>query len=274
MNSFDLETFKKIIWDYYREHKRDFIWRDTHEPYHVVVSEIMLQQTQTHRVAQKFEQFIAQFPTFKDLAQATLRDVLLEWKGLGYNRRAMALHKIAQKVMQEYGGILPDDPELLIELPGIGPNTAGSICAFAFNKPTIFIETNIRSVFIFFFFKNRTEISDKEIMPLVEQAVDRDNPRQWYYALMDYGVMLKKNVVNPARCSAHYAVQSKFEGSERQIRAMILHTVTIHKALSLEQLITEVDREPERIMRNLHSLCKEGFVLKKKNVVKLADGNY
>ncbi len=263
MSSPDIASFQKTIWDYYHAHKRDFVWRNTHDPYHIVVSEIMLQQTQTHRVAQKFETFIKAFPTFKALSQASLRDVVMQWQGVGYNRRAKALYEIAQRVMQEYNGQLPQEPETLVTFPGIGPNTAGSICAFAFNKPTIFIETNIRAVFIYFFFKNQTGITDKQLLPLVEQAVDKQDPRQWYYALMDYGVMLKQTLPNPSRRSAHHTVQSKFEGSERQVRSMILKTVALHGAIRYEDLLDAIDREPIRIDRNLSALCKEGFVKKK-----------
>jgi A/G-specific adenine glycosylase len=256
------EQFKAIIYDYYAQNKRYFGWRTDIDAYRVVVSEIMLQQTQTHRVEKKFDSFIAAFPDFKTLARTPLRDVLAQWQGLGYNRRALALQKSAQKVVDDFGGRLPDDPETLATFPGIGPATAASICAFAFNKPTIFIETNIRAVFIHFFFQGREKVTDKEIFPLVEKMVDKKNPREWYYALMDYGVMLKKNMPNPSRRSAHHMQQTKFEGSERQIRGMIVKMLTIHQHLSYEQLIELVGKEPQRIKKNLNALCAEGLVKK------------
>ena len=252
--------FIDLIWSYYRDHKRTFPWRHVSDPYLVVVSEIMLQQTQTVRVMQQYDPFIEQFPTFKALANAPLAHVLSAWQGLGYNRRAIALHKIAQKVVLEYEGTLPAEPAILQTFPHIGPNTAGSISAFAFNRPTIFIETNIRSVFIHFFFADSVTIPDKDILALVEQTVDAHNPREWYYALMDYGVMLKKKIPNPNRKSAHYAMQSKFEGSHRQIRGMILKLLTQHEKLPQSYLATFIEREPESITRAIHELHKEGFI--------------
>src|ERR1700751_788981 len=140
-----IAAFKEFVWHFYEQNKRDFAWRHVDNPYFVVVSEIMLQQTQTQRVISKYEEFIAAFPDFKSLAAASLRDVLLVWQGLGYYRRARFLHQLAQIVVNEHGGALPQDQKVLQTLPGIGPNTAGSICAFAFNKPVVFIETNIRT---------------------------------------------------------------------------------------------------------------------------------
>src|SRR5579872_3425524 len=195
-----LLAFQEIIKNYYHKNGRVFSWRQNITPYHVVVSEIMLQQTQTDRVASKFELFIDIFPDFKALANAPFEQLLRTWKGLGYNRRAIALQKVAQKVMTEFGGVLPNSVDTLATFPGIGRATASSIVAFAFNSPTVFIETNIRTVFIYFFFydkiNKRMLIHDKEILPLVEKTVDQDNPRAWYYALMDYGVLLKKQVGN------------------------------------------------------------------------------
>ncbi len=259
------KKFTETVWRYYESHKRSFAWRSNVDPYRVVVSEIMLQQTQTHRVEKKFDQFITAFPNFESLARAPLRDVLAQWQGLGYNRRGLALQKIAHIVVTEHGGVLPASPEILVTFPGIGKATAASICAFAFNMPTVFIETNIRSVFIQFFFSGRTEVKDAEIFPLVEKTVDKKNPREWYYALMDYGVMLKKNLPNPSRRSAHHVQQSKFEGSDRQIRGMIVKMLTQHSELSYSQLVQLLDKEPQRVKKNLSALCAEGFVKKKEN---------
>lgn len=255
--------FRQLIYDYYRQHRRDFSWRATIDPYHIVVSEIMLQQTQTSRVVEKYAQFIAAFPNFYALAQASQRDVLTAWSGLGYNRRGLALHGVAQRVVTEYAGVLPADPQVLETFRGIGPNTAGSICAFAFNLPVVFIETNIRTVFIHTFFKQWTDkIKDQELLALIAQTVDLYNTREWYYALMDYGVMLKKEFKNPSRESAHHGKQSTFEGSERQIRGMIIKLLTQFPALSFDQLVGLIDRDPRRIANNLKDLCSENLVRK------------
>ena len=260
-------NFKALIYDYYEEHKRSFSWRETHNPYHIVVSEIMLQQTQTDRVIEKFEQFVAEFPSIEILAQTPLSAVISAWQGLGYNRRALALHGFAKRVMDEFVGVIPDEPSVLETFRGIGPATASSICAFAFNKPTVFIETNIRAVFIHCFFKRGAIVHDADIMPLVAQTVDRDNPREWCYALMDFGVMLKKNYKNPSRKSAHYTVQTKFEGSDRQVRGRILRMLVDVALINEEELFASIPREREKIRGILQDLEKEGFISQR-------EGNY
>jgi A/G-specific adenine glycosylase len=261
MESQQTSFFIKTIWDYYARNKRDFAWRKSYNPYNIVVSEIMLQQTQTERVIPKYAQFVGSFNSFEHLACASLKDVLGAWQGLGYNRRALALHTLAQKVITEHKGILPESPDILVTFPGIGKATAASICAFAFNQPTVFIETNIRTVFIHFFFAQRSEVHDKEIFPLVEATVDLLNPREWYYALMDYGVMLKKKIPNPSRKSAHHTQQTKFEGSDRQIRGKILKILTTQSQASFDELCLLIEREPHRIEKALAQLQKEGFII-------------
>lgn len=255
------QNFRQLIYNYYAQHKREFAWRNCDNPYFVVVSEIMLQQTQTDRVRYKFQEFITAFPTLACLAQSSVREVIACWQGLGYNRRALALHTFAQRVFTEHNGIIPSEPDILQQFKGIGPATAASICAFACNKPTVFIETNIRAVFIHCFFKDSTAVQDKDIYPLVEQTLDRENPREWYYALMDYGVMLKKHFKNPNKKSAHYAVQSKFEGSDRQIRGAILKALVMHNHLTEHQLAQVIKKDPERVSKLVRELVQEKFVI-------------
>lgn len=269
-NTDHLDNFKTIIWDYYKTFGRFFPWRETTDPYHIVVSEIMLQQTQTDRVVKKFEPFIYEFRNFCALDQAPFRDVLALWQGLGYNRRAMALHKIAQIVEHDFGGQLPNDPEMLQTFPGLGHATASSICAFAFNAPTVFIETNIRTVFIHFFFRDKEKVNDKELTPLIEKTVDRNNPRQWYYALMDYGVMLKKKFPNPSRKSAHHTAQSRFQGSDRQIRGMILRALVDEPKIQEKILVAKIAKEPGRVQRILGQILDEGFACKKGQTIYLS----
>ncbi len=259
------QKFQKIIYQYYHDNKRIFTWRENITPYRIVVSEIMLQQTQTDRVAKKFDIFIQKFPTFQDLASASFEQVLRYWKGLGYNRRALNLHKTAQRVVKYFEGQLPDDPEILVELPGIGAATAASICAFAFNKPTIFIETNIRTVFIYFCFQQGQKVHDKDIMPLIQKTLDAQQPREWYYALMDYGVMLKKTVGNLNRQSKHYSKQSKVQGSDRQIRGMILQILLDIPGISQTDLTSKLGKQEQRVNIILDQLCSEGFVEKKEH---------
>src|SRR5581483_6695200 len=177
--------------------------------------------------------------------KASLADVLSVWQGLGYNRRAMYLKQTAERITREFLGELPDDPKVLQTFPGFGYATACSTIVFSYNKPLPFIETNIRRVFIHHFFEDKTGIDDKEILPLVEKTLDKTNPRDWYYALMDYGTFLGKNVVNPNRKSKHYVKQSKFEGSLRQVRWRILKVLLKNKTLNQTELEKEINAPKE-----------------------------
>ncbi len=257
-----LDSFKEEIWKFYHLYGRKFAWRNIEDPYKIVVSEVMLQQTQTHRVIHKYEQFIERFASFRILADASLREVLILWQGLGYNRRGKFLHQLAQRVVKEYNGTLPVDPAELIKLPGIGPATSASICAFAFNQPTVFIETNIRAVYLHFFFQGEKDVDDKELLILIAQTVDNKNPRKWYYALMDYGVMLKKTMPNPSRRSKHHTKQSKFEGSDRQIRGKIIRLLTELEAVSYGALIRLCDEPASRMDGIINGLLGEKIIKK------------
>ncbi len=242
-------------------------WRTKITPYRVVVSEIMLQQTQVKRVLEKFPSFIARFPTWKKLANASTHDVLSEWSGLGYNRRALYLKRIAETITDQgrATGALPNTYESLVGLPGIGPNTAGSILAFAYNIPHPFIETNIRSVYIHFFFKNKKKVHDNQLFPLIEKTVDTDNPREWYYALMDYGAYLKSISDNPSRKSVHHVKQKPFKGSNRELRATILRMILKKPILHMEVVSHFRETYPrEQIETNISNLEKEGFIVEKK----------
>ena len=264
-----LNLFQRIIWDYYKHHERDFTWRRVTTPYYVTVSEIMLQQTQTFRVAGKFEAFVEAFPDFATLADAPVAEIIRLWKGLGYNRRALALQKIAQLVMNNHHGILPSDIATLETFPHIGKATARSIVTYAFNMPVAFIETNIRTVYIYFFFKDQATVTDAMLEPLVAATVDAANPRAWYYALMDYGVMLKKTVGNVSRLSAHYAKQSAFEGSDRQVRGMILQTLLDQPGTAVSMLPALLNKEPLRVEKIVSDLQREGFVKNVNGILEL-----
>jgi A/G-specific adenine glycosylase len=260
LTSAEIEQFHSLIYAYYYKHGRIFSWREQITPYRVVVSEVMLQQTQTDRVAKKYDLFISQISNFDQLAYSSFECVLRLWTGLGYNRRAQALQKIARLVVDRYGGHLPDDPSILQTFPGIGPATAASIATFAFNKASAFIETNIRTVFIHTFFATSTKVLDADILSLVEQTIDHNNPRHWYYALMDYGVMLKKNVGNVSRASAHYTKQTRFEGSDRQIRGRILQILLDQPGIDEDCLVVAIADSPDRTKHILNELCEEKFV--------------
>ncbi len=263
LNPSRVRAFRKLICDHYDNFGRDLPWRKNPNPFRVLISEIMLQQTQVERVMEKYTQFLKAFPDFPSLAKAPLAKLLKIWSGMGYNRRALALKTLAQKVMNEHHGKLPSGPEELVKLPGIGKYTSGAVAAFAFNKPVVFMDTNIRRVFIHEFFKDREGIRDAEIIPLVEKTLDRKNPRKWYNALMDYGAMLKKEHGNPNRKSAHYAKQGPFENSNRQVRGRILKALVKESPLIQSQIVKMVGMDPERVKKNLVHLEKEGFIKKK-----------
>lgn len=264
---------RKTVREHYERNGRALPWRETDDPYRILVSEIMLQQTQVERVALKYEDFLGRFPHFAALAGADLRDLLSAWQGLGYNRRALALQQTAQLILERFQGNLPDSAETLVTLPGIGPATAGALLAFVFEQPVVFIETNIRRVFIHWFFPDRDAVKDSEILPLVEKAMDRDRVRSWYYALMDYGAMLKGKEPNPNRRSAHYQKQSTFEGSNRQIRGLILKALIDKPHMTQVELAAYMDRCPERVRRVVKDLVREGFLVRSGRRLSIASGN-
>lgn len=261
-------SFHKLVRDFYKKNKRDLPWRNTQDPYRIVVSEIMLQQTQVARVLAKYQEFLIAFPDWKSLAHASNKDVLSVWSGLGYNRRALYLKKIAHIIITEYKGIFPNYVEKIRKLPGVGKATAGSILAFSFNMPTIFIETNIRRVFIHHFFQNRVDISDDEIYPYIKKTLDTYNPREWYYALMDYGSYLVKKIENPNKKSKHYNLQSEFEGSDRQIRGYIIRHLLGEEKLDDTNLI-RVPYEKNRVKKVMNDLVKEGIIQEDRGIFSL-----
>ncbi|HVQ43692.1 MAG TPA: A/G-specific adenine glycosylase [Candidatus Saccharimonadia bacterium] len=265
--------FRERVWEFYREQGRDLPWRREVTPYGVFVSEVMLQQTQVSRVLGHWPRWLERFGSFEALAAASVAEVVEAWQGLGYNRRALWLREAAQMVVREFGGVLPRDPAELVRLPGIGPNTAGSIAAFAYDEPVVFIETNIRRVFLHEFFEDSPAlcasypdgVPDAVLRPLIEAALDRQHPREWYWALMDYGADLAKRVVNPNRRSRHYAVQSTFAGSVRQLRGEVLR-----RLLDGPKRVRELGIGDERLPAVLAALVREGFLIEKGDTFGLA----
>jgi A/G-specific adenine glycosylase len=259
-------TFVKKVWEFYKMNKRPMPWRIDTSPYSIFISEVMLQQTQVARVLIKYPLFLQTFPNFKSLAHADTQTLLSVWQGMGYNRRALYLRAAALIIEEKYNGTLPKDTALLDELPGIGYATACSIVVFAFNIPVSFIETNIRRVHIHHFFPEKDKIDDKDIFKLVLETVDKNNPREWYWALMDYGAYLAKQGENPNKRSIHYNKQKKFIGSVREIRGGILRLLLKHaySQKDLGEIYTD-----ERLFTALGQLLKEGFIIKKKDQFKI-----
>lgn len=218
----------------------------------------MLQQTQVPRVVPKYLEFLGAFPDVGGLAGASLADVLRVWQGLGYNRRAKYLWQAAQEIVARFDAVVPPRQKDLISLPGIGPNTAAAICVYAWNQPLLFVETNIRTVYIEHFFRGQQKVSDADILELLAATLDRGNPREFYWALMDYGTHLKKTVGNAGRASKAYAKQSRFAGSNRQIRGHVLRLLA-ERPHTLEELAAQI--QDQRLHAILADLAKEGMVV-------------
>ncbi len=253
-----IDTFRSIVLGYYASNKRNLPWRETITPYWILLSEIMLQQTQVPRVLVKFAEFTERFPDIKSLASASLHDVLGSWQGLGYNRRGKFLREAAVIIVDKHGGEIPKSVELVDELPGIGKATASAIVTYTYNIPTVFIETNVRRVFLHHFFQDRQDVPDTELLPIVAETVDKNNPRDWYYALMDYGTHLAKVIENPNRRSKHYNVQSQFNGSVRQVRGALLRRFLKEKSVSYEKLKDEFT--DDRLDKALTGMVKDGLI--------------
>lgn len=262
-------AFTGRVLRFFRRHGRhDLPWRQASNPYRVLVSEVMLQQTQVDRVIPKFRAFLGAFPSFRALAHAKPSDVLRAWQGLGYNRRALMLQRCARSVVQDCHGRLPREFSALRALPGIGPYTAGAVMAFAFDTPHPVIETNIRRVYLHHFFPRRRNVPDSQILPLVMgHLASVISPREWYSALMDYGAYLGRKsrkeglgTANPNRRSAHYARQSRFEGSSRQLRGRTLRHLLEHGPQTATALASALN--DTRVPSVLAMLMSEGFVHK------------
>jgi A/G-specific adenine glycosylase len=265
----EIDAFRAEMLSYYRRAGRKFPWRETRDPWAILVSEIMLQQTQTERVLPKYVAWLEAYPEPAALADAPLAEVLGLWSGLGYNRRALALVRAASRIAS--GGKFPDDEDSLLELPGVGPYTAKAVLAFAFERPVVLIETNIRAVFLQLFFEGEEGVSDARIAPLVEATLDREDPRTWYYALMDYGVMLKRSLGNPNTRSAHYAKQSPFADSNRRIRGSLLRELGLRGRADAEELAAALPFARERVDKALDELKAEGFVAESCGIYRLGD---
>lgn len=260
----ETSKFSEIVREYYRLHARELPWREEpYDSYRILVSEMMLQQTQASRVIPKYQSFLEKFPDIKALAKATLGDVLREWSGLGYNRRAKYLHEAARQLAAK---TQPWSCEDLERCKGIGRNTAAAVVVYAYNQPLVFIETNVRTVFIHHFFSDRDNVHDKEILPYIEESLDREQPRDFYYALMDYGTHIKKTIGNTARRSQQYTKQSVFQGSLRQVRGAVMRQLAKGSCTMAE---LEKAVQDDRVPVVLDKLADEGLVKISDNVYSL-----
>lgn len=260
--------FREIVWKYYRAYGRhDLPWRKTRDPYKILVSEVMLQQTQVERVIPFYAEFMRRFPTARKLADASLSTVLKAWQGLGYNRRAKQLRVAAQALIAKKSHTV----EELEALPGVGPYTAHAVAAFAYNQDVIFVETNIRTAVIHHFFPKKGKVSDAEIEKILRQTLPKGKAREWYWALMDYGSHLKKSGISHNARSAGYGKQSRFSGSLREARGAILRELVSGKFQQGEALLNLLGTRRRTQTRSaLVALLAEKFVVKKRGGYALA----
>jgi A/G-specific adenine glycosylase len=265
------KEFKDSVYSYYEKAGRVFPWREEISPWGVLVSEFMLQQTQTERVVSYWKRWMKLWPSPKSLAETSLEDALREWSGLGYNRRGRYVKECAGIIVRRHGGKVPDTPRGLLPLPGIGPYTAGAIACFAYNYPSVFIETNIRAAVIHFFFQERETVNDREIIPILDETLDRKDPRKWYWALMDYGAALKKITANPNRKSAHYTQQSRFEGSFRQLRGNLMKSLLSRGPGTADDLAGRTCIKKEDLYKVLEVLERDLMIAQKEGVYKIRE---
>jgi len=263
----DKTHFRNLILDFYKQNARDLPWRNTTNPYHIFISEIMLQQTQVERVIPKYAAFIKTFPSFDALEKSSFKTLLTHWQGLGYNRRALALKRASSTIARDYKGKLPKEISELIRLPGIGPATAGAILTYAFNLPVTFLETNIRRVFLHHFFLNKKSIPDTKLLPFIRETIDHYNPRIWYYALTDYGAHLGKLSINPNTRSAHYTIQSRFKGSNRELRGKIIAFLLEKKSAKIHEFLSAINAPSLNIQTALHKLKQEQFLIERNKTI-------
>lgn len=269
INAQKINAFKQTIRSYYKKHGRSFPWRESTNPYHILVSEIMLQQTQADRVVRFYNRFIETLPTVYALATAPKNLLLTLWKGLGYNRRALQLQKTAQIIISKHRGVVPHSLTALTSLPGVGNATAGDIRSFAFNKSAVVVETNIRTAVIYFFFNNTSAkdslVSESEIESIIKQSLPTRGIRNWYFGLMDYGAMLKKKHGNLSSRASIYTKQKSFKGSQRELRAALLfkiHEASIHET-ALLKFASKINKDrKQEVPAILDKLAQEGFIKK------------
>lgn len=263
----EIIEFQRLLRQQGEELYRDMPWRADTRPYYVLVSELMLQQTQVSRVVPKFLAFIERFPDEQALASANLSEVLQLWQGLGYNRRAKFLHEAARKIVREFGGVFPGDEADILALPGVGKNTAGAILVYAFNQPSVYVETNVRTVYIHHFFADDFAVDDKQISSLVEATIDRENPRLFYQNIMDYGSWLKSQGVRNNAQSRHYKKQSPLKGSVREVRGQIVRELASQQAT--ESQLRRTLHADERFAVALEGLVRDGLVAKRGTILHL-----
>lgn len=264
MDAKSIERFQQRVLSYYAQKGRELPWRETTDPYSILVSEVMLQQTQVDRVVPRYRNWLEKWPSVESLAGASRTEVLKEWMGLGYNSRAVRLHETAKVIVDQFNGNVLEALENHRQLPGIGPYTARAVEIFSANKDSAAVDTNIRRILIHeFSLKNP---SDHELQSLAEVCLPRGRSRDWHNALMDYGSL----VVTSRRTGiAPKTKQSRFEGSDRQVRAKVLRLL-LDKQASFEELHKKTDAG-DRLRKILEQMVKEDLLVVKDKHYRVRD---
>ncbi len=266
-----VRDFQEMIFTWWDTNRRDLPWRRTEDPYRILVSEVMLQQTQVSRVLPKYDEFIKRYPTVHDLARAPAADVLRTWQGMGYNRRALYLKKTAEAVITTYGGTFPKDETLLTKLPGLGTYTARAILVFAFGRNVATVDTNIRKIITHFFFKDRPQ-KEEVIQAAADQLLPLDKSWEWHQALMDYGALELNKFKRPDPPAGGRGTSIPFRNSDRFYRGRIIDRLRegdAAKALLVEELSKTYQKDTEFIEKILLGLSKDGLLTLRGDVVSL-----
>jgi len=255
-----VQEFQKKVFSFYQKNKRDLPWRKTTDPYKILLSELMLQQTQVNRVILYYEKWIARWPAISALASASLAEVLQAWMGLGYNTRAINLHKAARKIVTEFDNDVIEAMKQYKEIPGVGRYTSQAVQIFSTNTDLVTVDTNIRRIFINEFHLPE-KVSDKELWGLAKRCLPKGRSREWHNALMDYGALFltaQKTGIKPK------TQQSRFEGSDRQLRARIIR-ILLQNDESLVNISRILNVDSSWLQRILEKLISEEIISKKNN---------
>ena len=236
-NQESVRKFQKMIMSWWKENRRNLPWRNNPSPYKVLVSEIMLQQTQVSRVIPKFLEFLNEFPTLEHLASANTKHLLTVWSGLGYNRRALWLKEAAGEIVKRKR--FPEEVDELRELKGIGSYTSRSILIFAFNRNLAAVDTNIRRIFIALGFANE-DASEKELQEIADALLLKGRSSDWHNALMDYGSTV---LTSSSTGIEPTSKQSRFTGSARKVRGRIVRMLTQSESLSIDEIISQLSEK-------------------------------
>lgn len=248
-------SFQEQVLTWYDTFKRDLPWRGDPDPYHILVSEVMLQQTQVDRVIPKYRAFLNRFPTLAHLATASTADVLRQWQGLGYNRRALNLKRAAEAALRDHTGALPTTVDALERLPGVGRYTARAVASFAFGAQVPVVDTNVRRVLSAF---ARRELSERETWELAERLLPAGRAADWNQALMDYGALAQR--ATPRRTGRK---AEPFATSNRFWRGRIVDALRECHSLSMDALLEALaypNRDEGRVRGLVRALHEEGLV--------------